>query len=112
PLFTLFVSRPEPGGRDWIGWSPLGPYDAGDRRAERHLGWHFPAAAGQPVKFAQADQAENRAAHFKPGVLADLMQRGEAAAALADYDRNHARAATEPQLTVWLQGVGPDPRKA
>src|SRR5262249_21390222 len=43
PLFTLFLTRGgKPEERQWLGWSPNGFYDAGDRgpRAARHVGGH------------------------------------------------------------------------
>src|SRR5262249_35475499 len=36
PLLSLFVTRED----DWIGWSPVGPYEASGLRAETYLGWH------------------------------------------------------------------------
>src|SRR5262249_13903912 len=38
PLCCLFLGRPERGkDRGWVGWNPLGPYEASDPQAERHL---------------------------------------------------------------------------
>ncbi len=46
-LFSLFIlSGYEADEPDWIGWHPLGPYDASSARAERHLGWHFNTGEG------------------------------------------------------------------
>ena len=41
PLFTLWADpAANPGGpRDWVGWSPAGPYDASSPAAEARIGW-------------------------------------------------------------------------
>src|SRR5207248_8796814 len=31
PLFSLFVSAARPAQADWVGWTPVGPYDASSR---------------------------------------------------------------------------------
>jgi WD40 repeat protein len=43
PLLFLFVTAK----REWIAWTPIGPYDASSLEAERYLGWQF-----NPKKFA------------------------------------------------------------
>lgn len=75
PLFTLFVTREgKAGAREWIGWNPVGPYDASSPRAERFIGWHFntgdPAA---PTRFAYADQY--RKDYYREGLLDKLVAR-------------------------------------
>ncbi len=54
PLFTLFFPRPRPKQEQpWIGWSPVGPYDASDLIAEGYAGWHFNTGlANEPTNFA------------------------------------------------------------
>ncbi|MEK6236847.1 MAG: hypothetical protein N2C14_19235, partial [Planctomycetales bacterium] len=76
PLFTLFVSRPEAGGvRHWIGWSPLGPYDAGSRQAEQLVGWHFNAGDPlAPATFARIEQYRDR--YYRRGLLESLIREG------------------------------------
>ncbi|HUG90281.1 MAG TPA: hypothetical protein VML55_05585 [Planctomycetaceae bacterium] len=69
PLFSLFVT---PDRKSWIGWQPLGKYDAGSRAAEAYLGWHFNTGrADQPARFASAEQY--REENFTPGLLRDLV---------------------------------------
>jgi hypothetical protein len=69
PRFTLFLPR-EKGA--WIGWSPVGYYDASGAAAEAQLGWHTntgnPAA---PVKFAAV--GEYREEFYRKGLLAELI---------------------------------------
>src|SRR5690606_30238754 len=74
PLFTLFVS---PARRladwQWIGWNPLGPYQASRHEAERLLGWHFNTGDPQsPTRFA--DAAGYRAVYETPGLLEHLYE--------------------------------------
>jgi WD40 repeat protein len=76
PLFSLFVL---PGGKDgkndWIGWHPLGPYDAGSARAERSLGWHFNTGdPRRPARFAPAH--ELRKENYRKGLLDELIRKG------------------------------------
>ena len=77
PLLSLFISRDgKPQEREWIGWNPIGPYDASGRKAERHLGWHFNTGqAKSPTRFALADQYRND--YYREGLLKDLIARGE-----------------------------------
>src|SRR5262249_2782686 len=57
PLFSLFVAAGNPAQADWVGWSPIGPYEASSRPAERHIGWHFNTGdPARPADFALADQ--------------------------------------------------------
>ena len=84
PLASLLVTRDEPPG--WIAWTPLGPYDASGRAAERFLGWHFnPARLGAPVRFARADAYRERL--HKPGLLRPLFALANLTDALRDLDR-------------------------
>jgi WD40 repeat protein len=77
PLLSLFIARDgKPEEREWIGWNPVGPYEASGRQAERHLGWHFNTGqAKSPTRFALADQYRND--YYREGLLKDLIARGE-----------------------------------
>jgi WD40 repeat protein len=78
PLLSLFVThagRVE--DRAWVGWSPIGPYEASDAGAERLIGWHFNTGEpGRPARFAAADQY--RKTFYRPGVLNSLVAEGDA----------------------------------
>jgi WD40 repeat protein len=85
PLFSLFLIREEAEKADrwhWIGWSPLGAYDASSRDAERYLGWHFNLLrAERPTSFAPADQYRDQ--YARKGLLQALLEKGNLADALA-----------------------------
>jgi WD40 repeat protein len=76
PLFSLFVI----GGAkvtecEWIGWNPLGPYEASSPRAEKYLGWHFNTGDPKaPTRFADAGQY--RKFYYRRNLLEQLIQRG------------------------------------
>lgn len=112
PLFTLFITRPARNGdREWLGWSPIGPYDSSDRRTERLIGWHINTGdPARPTSFATADQYRKEL--YRPGLLKNLVDRGELTAALGDWDaEDAARPLPEPKTNLWADEVGPDPRK-
>src|SRR5262245_59495209 len=77
PLLSLFVTRKTDGDdRQWIGWSPLGPYDVSGQRAEALLGWHLNTGrADAPAEFAPA--SEYRRLFYEQGVLKKLIASGE-----------------------------------
>ncbi len=73
PLFSLFF----PGGDEptWIGWHPVGKYDAQGRDAESSLGWHFNTGDPKtPARFAST--GEYRRQNFAPGLLQHLIENG------------------------------------
>jgi WD40 repeat protein len=107
PLLSLFVTQGDkPQARQWIGWSPVGPYDFGGPNAERLLGWHRNTGQDEkPVSYDVAD--ESRKLHHKPGILQDLIAKGNTGQAL---DAWHQRIKPrEPEMTLWLQEAGPSP---
>jgi hypothetical protein len=84
PLLSLFVTRDAP--PEWVAWTPLGPYDASGREAERYVGWHFnPPRLGGAVRFARADAYRERL--NKPGLLKALLAHGNLADALRELDK-------------------------
>ncbi|MGE3804383.1 MAG: hypothetical protein AB7K24_06900, partial [Gemmataceae bacterium] len=110
PLFSLFVNRAEKiADWEWVGWSPFGPYEASDRQAERHIGWHFNTGDPlRPASFALADQY--RKEYYRQGILRDMILRGDLAAALHEWDeRNLARPLPPPRMTLYVDAVGPNP---
>lgn len=112
PLFTVFATGAgAPDTWDWVGWSPIGPFEASGRRAERYVGWHFntgdPAA---PATFALIDQY--RKEYYRDGILNFLVNRGDLAPALKDWqDQRKTEALPRPKMTLYADEVGPDPEK-
>ncbi|MCA9156963.1 MAG: hypothetical protein KDA72_01470 [Planctomycetales bacterium] len=79
PLFQVMIaSGDNKTDRSWIGWSPLGPFDASDREIKQRLGWHFNVPRPQtPIEFAPLDQYPDL---YQPGLLDRLIsQVGKAA---------------------------------
>jgi len=81
PLFSLLLAPGdnEPGDKQdaarWIGWSPLGPFDASDVAMERLVGWQFNTGqANAPVAFAPL--GEYRDQYYRRGLLATLVREG------------------------------------
>jgi WD40 repeat protein len=109
PLLSLFITRGGGAKREWVGWTPTGPYDASDPRAEALLGWHFntgdPAA---PTRFARA--GEYRKAYYREGLLKHLVARASLAPALEDWDRERAPL-PPPRVGFFFDDAGqaPDP---
>jgi WD40 repeat protein len=77
PLLSLFIAREgKPEEREWVGWNPIGPYEASNRKAERRLGWHFNTGkAESPTRFAFAQEYRNQ--YYREGLLKELIARGE-----------------------------------
>ena len=112
PLFSLFVTQGDKvADWEWIGWSPIGPYEASGRLAERHIGWHFNTGdPDQPASFALADQY--RKEYFREGILNDLVAEADLAEALRVwYVRDRVKEQPQPRLTLWIDEIGPDPKK-
>jgi len=103
PLFSLFVTADR--APEWIAWTPLGPYDASSREAERYLGWHFnPKQLGGPVRFAPADAYREQ--QHKPGLLKPLLARGNLADALGELVEKPIPRAS----ILWaVESDGPEP---
>jgi WD40 repeat protein len=79
PLLSLFVTRgARAADHHWLGWTPHGPYEASDPRAEQYLGWHFNTGDRQaPTRFARA--GEYRKQYYRDGLVKDLLARADAA---------------------------------
>jgi WD40 repeat protein len=87
PLFSLFITRRDNAEeRDWIGWSPMGPYDTSRPQAERLLGWHFNTGDRKaPTKFARADQYRD---YYSRDILRYLVTRANFTDGLKDWKRD------------------------
>lgn len=99
PLLSLFVLRNEQTGKaeggEWIGWNPVGPYEASSPRAERSLGWHFNTGdPAQPTRFARADA--HRKDYYREGILQKLVAQGA-------LGRVEAPRLPPPVLTLLVQ---------
>ena len=100
PLFSLFVTLDRRLKKwDWVGWSPVGPYDSSDRSVERLIGWHEnKGTIDKPaVRFSLAE--EYRRDYFKPGILEDLLNYGNPGQALDAWNRR-LRQSREPHLSL------------
>jgi len=106
PLFSLFITRgARPQDRRWIGWSPVGPYDASDRDGERLLGWHKNTGeAKQPATFALAQ--EHREANYRQDILRYLVSAGNTGSAVEAWKKDHPDKVREPKMTLWIDEPG------
>jgi WD40 repeat protein len=79
PMLNLFISSTTEGQqREWIAWTPVGPYEASSRDAESWLGWHFNTGdPNNPTRFAAAD--EYRRVYYRRGLIQELTMRCELA---------------------------------
>jgi WD40 repeat protein len=104
PLLSLFVTRaPAAKARGWIGWSPLGPYQASGEEVEQHLGWHFNTGRPEsPVAFAGA--AQYREKYFRKGLLDSLIKTG-----LPPKVPDEAAKLPRPDLDLIVDGKDPQP---
>jgi WD40 repeat protein len=101
PLLSLFFTRPDRSGeREWVGWNPLGPYEAADAHAETDIGWHFNTNRPEaPTRFAAAGEYHDK--YYRAGLLADLVARGKLT------ERAAAPKLPAPKLTVGVrEGAG------
>lgn len=104
PLFDLWVNPTAnaDGTRDWIGWTPAGPYDANSPAAEARLGWLTATGnPAEPVVFAGADQYRRQ--YYKTGFLRFLADDADFNSALKRYVAEFPR--TSPVLSVLAGGV-------
>lgn len=94
PLFTMFVV---PGQRlnewDWIGWHPLGNFDASGENVESLLGWQFNTGEStHPAKFATI--GEYRDGFYKRDLLQSLIESQKLI--LPEVEE-------KPQISMWLR---------
>jgi WD40 repeat protein len=94
PLFSVFVT----GQRDWIGWSPSGPYEASGKRAENYLGWHIGTdKPDRPTAFGLANQY--RKEYETPGALRELLATGKVTPPAPPPP-------PKPSMTLWIDQPG------
>jgi WD40 repeat protein len=105
PLFFFFVPEGTGANRDWIGWSPLGPFDASSPDAELHVGWHFnPKRLEEPATFAPVRTKRYHDEFYRRGVLGQLVALGKTV--------TEAPPVPIPRPRISLEGVttaGPAP---
>jgi WD40 repeat protein len=97
PLASMFVTADQQGrGMAWVGWSPLGPYEASSRQVERLLGWHFnPREGSDSVSFARIEQYRDE--YYRAGLLRDLVEHGQ----LQTTSKHDPLP--RPETTIWLR---------
>jgi WD40 repeat protein len=108
PLLSLFVTAADrkTGRREWIGWSPVGPYDSSSREAERLVGWHVNTGetAKPPVRFALADQF--RKDNYKPGILKKLIDYGNPGQAIEAWKPPEEDPPPDPAMSFGIEEDG------
>ena len=77
PLFTFFLGgRAHGRERGWLGWHPVGPYDASGPELESSFGWHS-NDAGRPDAPASFVLAGQYPEYHRVGLLKDLIKFGK-----------------------------------
>src|SRR5205807_2421133 len=105
PLLSLFITSVKPGGRQWVGWNPYGPYEASGPKAERLIGWHFNTGKpAQPARFALA--SEYRKGRYREGIIKHLVEKGNVNDAIDAWDKEE-RARPAPRPNMGLDFGGP-----
>jgi WD40 repeat protein len=98
PLLSLFVTRDR---REWIGWTPGGPFDRSGDAAEALIGWHTNTGKPEePVTFAAAK--EYKGEFYKRDILKHLIAEGSLPEALKKLDEPPP---PPPQLTPDVEGA-------
>jgi WD40 repeat protein/5-hydroxyisourate hydrolase-like protein (transthyretin family) len=106
PLFQLMVTKQtKADGRQWIGWSPLGPFDSSDQAIRSHLGWHFNMrTAGAPVAFAPLDQYPKL---YEPGLIGNAIRnlgKDTVSEPLSLAEPRLKLHVVEPEIERWSAG--------
>lgn len=93
-LCSLFVTRGAgPDEWEWIGWHPLGNFDARGDGVDRWLGWHFNTGEpAQPARFAPV--GEYRDSFYRRDLLQSLFDSQQLVVTTAEES---------PQITTWLR---------
>jgi WD40 repeat protein len=106
PLLSLFITA-NPKERQWIAWTPSGPYDRSSDSAERFLGWHFNVGKPQePTRFAAA--RDYRTDFHEPRLLPALARTASLPEAL-ELLRQKPVPQTSLDTGVFDDGIGPLP---
>jgi WD40 repeat protein len=104
PLVTLFLTET---ARDWVGWSPAGPYDVSGPRAEERLGWHTNTGKPEaPTTFADADAY--RKEYHRKNLLKYVLAAADLGKGLKAWEASPdgPRPPPEPEPNVSLGGKG------
>lgn len=126
PLLSLFVTAADNvAAREWLGWNPLGPYEASAPKAERHLGWHINTGdVKNPARFTAADVYRKQ--YYREGILKELVAAGdigkvppppppaaprmgmfiEDGGKLAEFDAQEQVLVRQPKVTLKLEAAG------
>jgi WD40 repeat protein len=104
PLLSLFVTRDR---KEWIGWTPGGPFDRSSERVDTLIGWHTNTGKPeQPATFAAAKEYQGE--FYKQNILKYLVAEGTLAGALKAWDKNEKEPPPEPELTPGVRGAKRD----
>ena len=98
PLLTMFLNPgQQEGDWEWIGWSPLGPYESSGDEVEQLLGWHFnTGVAAAPTRFALIGEYQSLR---RPGLTQHLLKNLE-------LPNDADKALHRPQTSIWLEQAG------
>jgi WD40 repeat protein len=109
PLLSFFVEREgKQGAREWIGWSPHGPYDISRPGVDRYVGWHLNTGKPEaPTAFALADQY--RKEFYRHDILRHLVMRANLDDALNDWKKDQPPP-PQPKMTLRIDEAGNEPR--
>lgn len=101
PLFSLFLTPSKnKGDWEWIGWHPLGNFDAHGDRIEQLLGWHFNTGEPEhPARFAAI--GEYRDAFYRFDLLKNLVELQKLPPA--------PEVRKDPTASIWLRHLDGTP---
>ncbi|MCE9530769.1 MAG: hypothetical protein K8T89_06545 [Planctomycetes bacterium] len=96
PLFSLLLLRTA-NVPEWVGWSPVGPYDYSSPAAEKRLGWHTNTGdEATPVSYVAA--REHSKEYYRKGILGDLATEGNLNKALEKWNKRNPDRPPQPTL--------------
>jgi WD40 repeat protein len=104
PLFSLFFMQGAADGQKWVGWSPAGSFDVGNREGiEKYLAWHL--NTGKPDNPAdKVSLDKERKDYYRPAILHFLLKTGDHASAVQEWKDTPPK--DRPGMT--LVPTGPD----
>jgi WD40 repeat protein len=104
PLFSLFFLQGAAAGQEWVGWSPSGSFDVGNRKGtEKYLAWHLNTGkADKPADAVSLDK--ERKEYYRPDILRFLLKSGDHDTAVDEW--KNAAPKDPPQMTI--APTGPD----
>jgi WD40 repeat protein len=112
PLLSLFVVRDSQTQQyEWVGWSPIGPYDSSGAKADHYIGWQFNNMNTPEGASTYAAASEYRQ-QYHEGILKHLVARGSLPPALKEWrEEDQRKPLPRPKMTSWIDEVGPEPEK-